>query len=255
MIDTHSHVYAEEFDDDFKDVINRATNAGVEKIVLANVDMSSLEKVIACWKNDPDTFIPTIGLHPTEVNNDFMNILNEMNKIIDLYPFKALGETGLDLYWDKTYLKQQIESFQWHIDKSIEHDLPLIIHIRDSFEEIKNVLKENKSKPLRGVIHSFTGSEKDAFDIIETGNFMFGINGIVTFKNSKLAEVVKAIGIERLVLETDAPYLAPVPFRGKRNEPAYMDSTKNKLAEIFMISPDEVDKITTKNAKHLFNIQ
>ena len=254
MIDTHSHIYAEEFDDDFDDVVLRACNAGVDKIVLANVDLDSLRKIIKVWENNKTLFIPTIGLHPTEVKEDFKEVLDEMSSYFEKYPFKALGETGIDLYWDKTFLDKQIESFQWHIDMSVEKELPLIIHVRDSFEQVKEVLNSNKNMPVKGIIHSFTGNAKDAEDIMSCGDFIFGINGIVTFKNSNLGDVVKEIGLERIVLETDAPYLSPVPYRGKRNEPSYMLSTKNKIAEIFNISTSEVDEATNINAKRIFKL-
>ncbi len=254
MIDTHSHIYSSEFEEDIEAVAQRAAEAGVEKVILANVDTDSLERIIRLWEKNPEFIVPSIGLHPTDAKEDYREQLSEMEKLIHKYPFKALGETGIDLYWDKTHLKEQIEAFQWHIDKASEMDLPLIIHVRDSFEEVKDVLRKNSHKKLRGVIHSFSGNENDARDILETGDFYFGINGIVTFKKSHLPEALAIMGPERLLLETDAPYLAPVPYRGKRNEPAYMVSTAEKLGEIFGLTVEEIDRITTENAKKLFAI-
>ena len=255
MIDTHSHIYSQEFDADIDAVIERALKAGVEKVILANVDTGSLDKIINLWKKNPEFFIPTIGLHPTECNEgEQSSQLYELEKVIEEYPFRAFGETGIDLYWDKEHLKEQTDAFQWHIDYSTQKNLPLIIHVRDAFPEVIDILRKNSSKNMRGVIHSFTGTEKDALDILETGDFYFGINGVVTFKKSNLPDALAKIGSDKLLLETDAPYLAPVPFRGKRNEPAYMTETMNKLASIFGCSNTEIDKITTQNATTLFNI-
>lgn len=254
MIDTHAHIYAEEFNEDRKDVIQRAHEAGLSHIVLANVDTESLPQVIETWKKEPDFFIPTIGLHPTSVDGDYKLKLAELEKEIAHYPFRAIGEIGLDLYWDKTYLEEQKEAFRIQAKWAAERNLPLIIHVRDAFPELHELLKELAPLHLRGVIHSFSGDAEDVRKIRMTGDFLFGINGIATFKKSTLPDVIREIGADHLVVETDAPYLAPVPFRGKRNEPAYVIHTAAKIAEILETDIRDIDRITSENAKKLFGI-
>ena len=254
MIDTHAHIYAEEFDEDRAEVIKRAKEAGVSHIVLANVDRESFPSMMKTCSEYPDMCIPTIGLHPTSIGENWKEELSFMEEQLHKYDFKAIGEIGLDLYWDKTYLKEQIEALETQLRWASERNLPVIIHVRDAFPELHEVLHRMKGLKLRGIIHSFSGDAQDVGKIKEAGDFLFGINGIVTFKKSTLPEVVKEIGLNHLVVETDAPYLAPAPHRGKRNEPAYVINTADKISDIFECEPEKVDRITTENAKKMFNI-
>ncbi|MEG1905804.1 MAG: TatD family hydrolase, partial [Bacteroidales bacterium] len=228
MIDTHAHIYSEEFDQDRDDVIKRALEAGVEKIVLANVDRDSFAPLLNTWQKYPDICVPTIGLHPTSVQENFEEELAWLQQHISEYPFRAIGEIGLDLYWDKTYRTQQLAAFETQMGWAAELNLPVIIHVRDAFDDLHRELEKCASWGVKGIIHSFSGDAEDAARILSQGNYLFGINGIATFKKSSLPDVIRTIGLDHLVVETDAPYLAPVPHRGKRNEPAYVTDTARK---------------------------
>lgn len=254
MIDTHAHIYSEEFDQDRDDVIKRALDAGVEKIVLANVDRDSFAPLLNTWQNHPDICIPTIGLHPTSVQENFEEELAWMQQQIAKYPFRAIGEIGLDLYWDKTYRSQQLIAFETQMRWAAELNLPVIIHVRDAFDDLHRELEKCTALGVKGIIHSFSGDAEDAARILKQGDYLFGINGIATFKKSSLPEVIRTIGLDHLVVETDAPYLAPVPHRGKRNEPAYVTDTARKIAEILQTDYETVEQITSSNAKKLFKI-
>lgn len=252
MIDTHAHIYSEEFDDDRAAVIQRAINAGVQKIVLPNVDSESLPRMLALEKSYPGYCYATIGLHPTSVKSDYLTALKQVKEELKRRPYLAIGEIGIDLYWDKTYFKEQLLAFQLQLDLALAHQLPVIIHVRNSFKETMEALESYKNKGLKGIFHSFTGTADEAEAIVEFGGFLLGINGIVTFKNSGLSEVIKTIGLKHLVLETDAPYLTPVPFRGKRNETAYLEYVVEKIATTLSMSSDAIVQSTTQNAIELF---
>lgn len=254
MIDTHSHIYSEEFDADRSEVIQRAIDAGVKHIILPNVDSESLPRMLALEAEYPNYCYAAIGLHPTSVKSDYKTELEKVRSELERRKYIAIGEIGIDLFWDKTFLNEQIEVFQQQIKWALKFDLPVIIHVRDSFRETLEALKSFKGTKLRGVFHSFTGNLSEALEIIEFGGFKLGINGIVTFKNSGLSETVKNIDIENIILETDAPYLTPVPYRGKRNESAYIQYVCLQLASIYNISVREIDEITSKNAVNLFRI-
>ncbi len=252
MIDTHSHIYSEEFDSDRQEVIRRAKAIGVERIVLPNVDSESLPRMLVLEAEYPGYCFAAIGLHPTSVKKDYEKELNIVREELKRREYIAIGEIGIDLYWDKTFLEEQIIVFRQQLDWALEYHLPVIIHVRESFTETMNVLACYKNKNLTGVFHSFTGNLDEANEIINFGGFNLGINGIVTFKNSGLAETLKNIDPKNIVLETDAPYLTPVPFRGKRNESAYISYVYDKLATIYNLSIEEIDEITTQNALNLF---
>ncbi|MGL4291965.1 MAG: TatD family hydrolase [Bacteroidales bacterium] len=254
MIDTHAHIYAKEFDPDRDDVVKRAIEAGVEKIILANVDRNSLQSLLDVCQKYPDICVPTIGLHPTEIGADYEKELDYLETQIGLHPYKAIGEIGFDLYWDKTYHKEQVDAFRRQTEWAHKLNLPVIIHVRDAFGLLHPELERCKSLNLHGIIHSFSGNAEDVRKIRSYGDYYFGINGIATFKKSTLPEVIREIGIDHLVVETDAPYLAPVPFRGKRNEPSLVVHTAKKIAEILGMDEKEVERITTENAKKLFGI-
>ena len=252
MIDSHSHIYSEEFDADFDAAIGRAKDVGVKAIVLPNVDTQSIERLHDAENRYPDYCFAAMGLHPTGVDTDYKNSLAEIRKYLDMRPYIAIGEVGIDLYWDKTFAQEQILAFEQQIEWAQEFDLPLIIHTRNSHNEAIRSLK--KFKNLRGIFHSFSGSFEQAQEILRlNGEFKLGINGVVTFKNTHLPETLARLSLQNIVLETDAPYLTPAPYRGKRNEPAYVKLVAGKLAEIYQISLEEIDKITTKSAKEIFN--
>ena len=252
MIDTHSHIYSEEFDSDRAEVIARAKAAGVTKIILPNVDSESLPRMLQLESEYPGYCFAAIGLHPTSVKENYAEELAIVKKELERREYIAIGEIGIDLYWDKSFLKEQIQVFVQQIEWALEYNLPVIIHVRDSFRETMDVLEQFRGKGLKGVFHSFTGTIDQAREIIEFGGFYIGINGIVTFKNSGLDAVVEQIDAQYLLLETDAPYLTPTPFRGKRNESEHLTLIAAKLATIFNINFNQITEITTKNAYKLF---
>ncbi len=252
MIDTHSHIYSEEFDADRSEAILRAQQAGVEKIILPNVDSESLQHMLNLEKEYPGFCFAAIGLHPTSVKKNFEEELELVRKELERRKYIAIGEVGLDLYWDKTFYKEQVNVFQTQIEWALAYNLPVIIHVRDSHKETIEALQPYKGKGLKGIFHCFTGSKVEANEIFDLGDFRLGIGGVVTFKNSGLAENLKSIPLDKLVLETDSPYLAPVPYRGKRNEPAYTALVRDKLAEVCGVSSDEVVRITNQNAESVF---
>jgi TatD DNase family protein len=253
LIDTHTHIYLPEFDSDRDEVVERAVSSGVEKLLLPNIDLKSIGPMLAAVSRYKGVCLPMLGLHPTSVKSDYET---ELERILNLFPgekYIAIGEIGIDLYWDKTHLQEQIIAMRRQIQFAIEKGLPVVIHSRDSFPEVFSVLDEFRGKGLKGVLHAFTGGIKEAEKALELG-FKLGIGGIVTFKNSGLSEVVKEIGPENIILETDSPYLAPVPHRGKRNESSYICIINKRLAEIFGMEEEEVAAITTAGANRLFNL-
>lgn len=252
MIDTHSHIYDEAFDEDRAEVILRAKDAGVTQIILPNVDSESLPRMLSLAEEYSGYCFPAIGLHPTSVKENYLSELDIIKTELQRREYIAIGEIGIDLYWDKTFIKEQVFAFQQQIEWALCYDLPIIIHVRDSFRETMNALQPFKNKGLKGVFHSFTGGVEEAQEILDFGGFRLGINGIVTFKNSKLSEVLRQIDVHNLLLETDAPYLTPAPFRGKRNESAYVRYVCEKIAETYGIPVDEIDRITTQNATDTF---
>ena len=254
MIDTHSHIYSEEFDSDSAEVILRAKAIGVTHIILPNVDSESLPRMLALENAYPDYCHAAIGVHPTSIKEDFQTELDLVKSELERRKYIAIGEIGVDLYWDKTFLNQQIQAFQTQLQWAIDYQLPVIIHVRDSFTETMQALAPFKDKGLKGVFHSFTGTLTEAEEIIAFGGFKLGINGIVTFKNSGLAAVLSQLDIRHLLLETDSPYLTPTPHRGKRNESAYTALVVGKLAEVYSITVEEVNRITTENATEIFEL-
>ena len=255
MIDTHSHLFVEEFSEDLPQVVQRAKDAGVERVFMPNIDDGSFENMMKVCAQFPGYCYSMLGFHPTSVDASSMGKVLQMKKhLVVGHPFIAIGEVGLDLYWDKTFLREQQEVLDEQIQWALEWHLPLVIHCREAFPELFNVLKPYRTVGLKGVFHSFTGTADEAQQALEYDNFMLGINGVVTFKKSVLPEVLVQVPLERLVLETDSPYLAPVPFRGKRNESAFVGKVAEKLADIYGISVAEVCSITSKNALKVFEI-
>jgi TatD DNase family protein len=254
LIDTHTHLYLPEFDTDRDEMIRRASASGIEKMLMPNIDFSSVKPMLDATDRYPGVCLPMTGLHPTSVKENYREELEKIENLPARNDYVAVGETGIDLYWDKTHLHEQKETFRWHIERSLSSSLPLVIHSRDSFNEVVQVLKEYRGKPLRGVFHAFSGNWDDALIALNM-NFFLGIGGPVTFKNSKLPEIIKKAGLEHVILETDSPYLAPVPHRGSRNESSYLILVNTKIAEVLGIKEDECAERTYLNSCNLFGLK
>ena len=252
--DSHTHLYLDAFKADRDQMIQRALDAGVRRMLLPNIDSTSMEALFSLTEQFPEHCLPMLGLHPTSVKENYLEELSIVEKTLQREGIIAIGETGIDLYWDTSYLKEQEEAFSTQIGWAMERDLPLVIHARDSFPEIFRVLDRSGGPELRGVFHSFTGGMEELEQALSY-DFMIGINGIVTFKNSGLGDIVKEIPTDRLLLETDAPFLAPVPYRGKRNESSYLVETASKVAEIHNLSMEEIARITSANAEQMFRLK
>ena len=252
LIDTHTHLYVKEFESDIQEVIERANAEGVKKFYLPAIDSAANDSLLALEKKYPESVFAMAGLHPCSVNENFKQELKQIEKQLSEREFAAIGETGLDFYWDTTFKDQQYESLRTHIEWAIHYKRPLVLHTRNAMEETIEVIKSYNTKNLYGIFHCFGGSLQNAKDIIELG-FLLGIGGVLTYKNSGLSEVLKDIDVEHLVLETDSPYLSPVPFRGKRNESSYLKYIVQKLADVKQISIEEVADQTTKNAEAVFS--
>lgn len=255
FIDTHTHLYSDQFNEDRTAMIQRAIDAGVEILCLPNIDLRSIEGMHALETQFPKNCLAMMGLHPCSVDADWEQTLATLRTHIDQRDYIAIGEIGVDLYWDKTFLAEQMEAFRQQIRWAKEKGWPIVIHARDSFPEIFEVLDQENDERLRGIFHCFTGTVADAQKIDNYGGFLIGIGGVVTYKKSELPEVLKTISLDRIVLETDAPYLPPTPFRGKRNESAYLLHTAEKVAEIYELPLNELQKITTANAIKLFGLE
>ena len=255
LIDTHSHLFLEEFSEDLPQVIERARSAGVTHIFMPNIDSTTIDSMLSVCNTYNDYCFPMIGLHPTSVNADYEKELEIVARELRSFnKYIALGEVGMDLYWDKTFLKEQQIVLDKQINWALEYDLPVVIHCRDAFGYIYNVLEPYKNTSLKGVFHSFTGTDDEAARILEFSGFLIGINGVVTFKKSRLPEVLTKIPLEKIVLETDSPYLTPVPNRGKRNESAYVKDTLMKVSDIYRMSPEAVGRVTSENALKVFGM-
>jgi TatD DNase family protein len=251
FVDTHTHLYLEEFNTDIDAAIKRAVEAGANKFFLPNIDSTSVDVLHDLCKKYPKQCFPMMGLHPCSVKENYQDELNNVYQWLMTNKYYAVGEIGLDLYWDKTFIAQQIEAFEKQIQWALEFDLPIVIHCRNAFDEIYEVLSKAKKLP-KGIFHCFSGNTEQANKVIDLGNFKLGIGGVVTFKNSGLDKVVEQIDLKHLVLETDSPYLSPVPYRGQRNESSYIRIIANKIAEIKNCNVGVVAEITTKNAIEIF---
>lgn len=255
LIDTHSHLFLEEFSEDLPQVIERARSAGITHIFMPNIDSTTIDSMLSVCNTYNDYCFPMIGLHPTSVNADYEKELEIVARELRSFnKYIAIGEVGMDLYWDKTFLKEQQIVLDKQINWALEYDLPVVIHCRDAFGYIYNVLEPYKNTSLKGVFHSFTGTDDEAARILEFSGFLIGINGVVTFKKSRLPEVLTKIPLEKIVLETDSPYLTPVPNRGKRNESAYVKDTLMKVSGIYRMSPEAVGRVTSENALKVFGM-
>lgn len=253
LIDTHSHIYLPEFEADRSLMLERAENAGVSKILMPAIDTASHEAMFLLEKQNPEICLSMMGIHPCSVKENYKDELKTARDHFEKRTFKAAGEIGLDFYWDKTFTEEQYNAFHEQLEWALHFDIPVSIHSRNATDECLQVVTEHQHGKLKGVFHCFSGSKEQAEQIIDLG-FYLGIGGVVTFKNSGLDKVMEHISLDHVVLETDAPYLAPVPFRGKRNEPAYLAYVVSKLSEIKKVYPDEVAAITTANAKKIFKI-
>ncbi len=251
LTDTHCHLYSEEFAVDIEEVIKNAAIEGVQQFYLPGIDSTAIESMLALEKKFPGKCIAMIGLHPCYVKDNYNEELEIVRGWLTKREFVAIGEIGLDFYWDKTFVIQQYQAFRTQIEWAIEYKRPIVIHTRNAMQETINLVKEYKSKGLSGIFHCFSGSYESAKEIIDAG-FYLGIGGVVTYKNAGLAEVLTKIDLEHLVLETDAPYLTPVPFRGKRNESSYLKYIAAKIAAIKQVPVEEVASITTANAEKIF---
>jgi len=252
MIDTHTHLYSEEFDADRNEMIERALNKGVSKFYLPAIDSSTHRKMIELETQYPDQIHAMMGLHPCSVKPEtWEEELKIVEKFLKERKFAAIGEIGIDLYWDQSTLEIQVKAFETQIDWAIERNLPIVIHTRSSFEEVFEVLERKKHPKLRGIFHCFSGDLDQAKKALDLG-FILGIGGVVTFKNGKIDQFLAEIPLDKIVLETDSPYLAPVPFRGKRNESSYLDLVVGKLVDIYNKDFSEIERITTENAQKMF---
>jgi len=253
LIDTHTHIYLPEFDDDRDDVVKKALQNGVVKLLMPNIDSASVFQMLSAESRYPGICHPMIGLHPTSVKGDYLSQLEKIEDYAKKHKFCAIGEIGIDMYWDKSHLKEQIIAFKKQVEFAVRKRMPAIIHARESFPEIFSALEEFKGSGVKGVFHAFTGSVEDAEKAIMMG-FKLGIGGIVTFKNSGLDRIIKEIGVKNIVLETDSPYLAPSPFRGKRNESSYLCIINKKVAAICEMDEEKVAEVTSSNAVELFGL-
>lgn len=253
MIDTHTHLYSEQFDNDRAEAIQRAIDKGVEQFFLPAIDSETHRKMIDLEAQYPDKIHAMMGLHPCSVQPEsWEKELLIVETWLKNRPFCAIGEIGIDLYWDKSTLDIQVKAFEQQIDWAIEKDLPIVIHTRESFDETFEVLERKKHPKLRGIFHCFSGNLEQAQHAIDL-NFILGIGGVVTFKNGKIDQFLNQIPLDKIVLETDSPYLAPVPFRGKRNESAYLDLVAGKLVDVYKKDFAEINQITTENALRVFS--
>ena len=253
LTDTHTHLYSEAFEEDREEAIKKAIDLGITRFFVPAIDSSYTKAMLELEKNFQQNVFLMMGLHPTSVRENYMEELAHVKKMLASQRFYAVGEIGIDLYWDRTFFKQQREAFAIQIQLAKDYGLPIVIHCRDSFDEIIEVLDEYGHKDLRGIFHCFTGTIEEAQKAIDR-KMKLGIGGVATFKNGKIDKFLDRIDLKHIVLETDSPYLAPAPFRGKRNESAYLIYVLEKLSEIYGIKKEEIAKITTENSKEVFGV-
>ena len=254
LVDTHTHLYLKEFSEDINEVIKRAEKEGVNKFYLPAIDSSETAAMFDLEKKFPDKCIAMAGLHPCSIKENYKEELDKVEKLLSERKFVAIGESGLDFYWDTTFTKEQYEALKIQAIWALQYNVPLVLHTRNAMQETIDVIKLYSKKGLNGIFHCFSGTMQNAKDIIDIG-FLLGIGGVITYKNSGLAEIIKDIDLSHIVLETDAPYLTPVPFRGKRNESSYLKYVVEKIAAIKNITAEEVADETSKNAEKIFLTQ
>ncbi|EJF08836.1 TatD family hydrolase [Pontibacter sp. BAB1700] len=253
LVDSHAHIYSEQFKQDREEALARALAEGVEKIYMPNIDHTSIDIMLETEEKHPNQCIAMMGLHPTSVDKDFEKELYLVEEWLDKRKFAAVGECGIDLYWDKTFLTQQHEALRVQVELAKKHQLPIVLHTRDSFDETYEIIAAAQDGTLKGIFHCFSGTVEQAEKVKELG-FLMGIGGVATFKNGGLDKVLPHVSLDDLVLETDCPYLAPVPHRGKRNEPVYLPLVARRVAELMQKPVEEVAQTTTRNAFNLFKL-
>ena len=254
LIDTHCHLYLEDFDPEQKQLIEEAKASGIERLLMPNVDLTTIDRMHALCDQHPDFALPMMGFHPTSVDEHYAESLRHTEQWLGKRAYCAIGEIGIDLYWDKTYLKEQQEVFEEQLRWSIDLDLPVAIHTREAYPEVLNCIYKVGADRLYGVFHSFTGTREELEEVEKLSRFMIGINGVVTFKNAHLDERIQDFPLDRILLETDAPYLSPVPYRGKRNLPVYIWKTAEKLGNIWNLPTERIVEATQKNAIRQFKL-
>ena len=255
MLDSHSHIYCSDFDEDRRQVIVRAQEAGVRHIILPNENLESVPRLVALHEQYPDYISMALGVHTEDVHDDYLDVLAKMRPMLDQYPLVAIGEIGIDLYWDKTWREQQHHALDIQLHWCHELGLPFIIHCRESLDDILDVIDNLDCPVPQGVFHCFAETPADVERVRRRGDFYFGVNGVVTFKKSTVPQLLPAIGLDRLLLETDAPFLTPVPHRGKRNESAYIPHINDFIARSLGVTPEEVSEATDRNAARLFHLE
>ncbi len=253
LTDTHTHLYSEAFDDDRAEMMQRAFDNNVQRMFVPAIDSTYTESMLVLEKSYPENVFLMMGLHPTYVKENYLDELSHVKEMLASRKFIAIGEIGIDLYWDKTLLKEQQDAFRTQIQLAKQYQLPIVIHCRDAFDEVFEVLESEKSDDLFGIFHCFTGNLEQAKRAISY-NMKLGIGGVVTFKNGKIDQFLNEIDLKHIVLETDSPYLAPTPYRGKRNETSYLVNIATKLSEIYQVSENEIAEVTTENSKAVFGV-
>lgn len=251
FIDTHSHLYLKQFDEDISEVILRAKESNIEKIYLPNIDSTTIDDMLNLEKMEPNLFRSMIGLHPGSVDKNFQKELDLIFNTFEEHKFSAVGEIGMDLYWDTTYHKEQIEALEFQLDFAQLHKLPVVLHTRNSIDETISIIEKSQKGDLCGIFHCFSGNLEQAKKIIDLG-FYLGVGGVITYKKNELIPVIESVSLEHIVLETDSPYLPPVPYRGKRNESSYLTLIAEKIAEIKKVDIEEVGLVTSINSNNIF---
>lgn len=254
MIDTHSHIYGPEFSEDRVEVIMRAQEKGVEKILLPNINEQTIPDMLALCRENPGYCYPMMGLHPTDLEADYQEVLDRMHSLLLApdHPYIAVGEVGLDFYWDDSMRSQQLDAFEMQIEWARDLSLPLMIHSRSAHRELMDIMENHKSEGLTGVFHCFGGTADEAHDLLSFEGFVLGIGGVLTYKKSTLPDVLQEVPLKRIVLETDSPYLAPVPYRGGRNESSYVSFVAEKLSEVYRTTVEEIQNITNATVQRIF---
>lgn len=252
FVDTHTHLFVDAFDDDRSEIVQKAIDAGVEKMLLPNIDIDTIDAMNNLAKDFPQHCFPMMGLHPGSIKEDWEERLEVVRKHLFEGDYIAVGEIGMDLYWDKTFVKEQAEAFRRQVEWAKELKLPIVIHAREAFEPIFEILDEINDDSLTGVFHCFTGTEEQANHVIQYGGFKLGIGGVLTYKKAALDQVLEKIDLKHLILETDSPYLPPVPYRGKRNESSYILHIAEKLTDVYGVPLSQIEEMTTNSARELF---
>ena len=254
FVDTHTHLFVDAFNEDRSEIVQKAINSGVEKMLLPNIDIDTIDAMNDLAKEFPNNCFPMMGLHPGSIKEDWKERLEVIRKSLFEGNYIAVGEIGMDLYWDKTFVKEQAEAFRMQVEWAKELGLPIVIHAREAFEPIFEILDEINDDSLTGVFHCFTGTVEQANHVLSYGGFKLGIGGVLTYKKAALDKVLENVDLKHLILETDSPYLPPVPYRGKRNESSYILHIAEKLTDVYNVPLSEIEEVTTTSAQELFQL-